>query len=197
MVIGVTGSLGSGKTTVSRMFEHMGAYVINADDVCHSLMAPGKKIYKEIIRHFGKSILMKDRAIDRKTLAGIVFKEASKRRLLNRLVHPEVIRHIKKVLKKQKGLVVIDAALLIESGFYKSIDKLIVVKANRDRQIQRLAGQKAMARKEILRIFKAQSSLKKKLGFADYVIDNNGSKKQTLLQVEKIWKQLGVGYGRK
>lgn len=197
MVIGVTGSLGSGKTAVSKMFGRLGAYVINADNVCHSLMEPGKKIYKEIVRHFGKSILMKNQAIDRKRLAGIVFKDDSKRKLLNRLVHPEAIRHIKKILKKRKGLVVIDAALLIESGFYKSIDKLIVVKANRDRQIRRLAGQKAMTRKEILRIFKAQSSLKKKLGFADYVIDNNGSKKQTLLQVEKIWKQLGVGYGRK
>ena len=197
MVIGVTGSLGSGKTAVSKMFGRLGAYVINADNVCHSLMEPGKKIYKEIVRHFGKSILMKNQAIDRKRLAGIVFKDDSKRKLLNRLVHPEAIRHIKKILKKRKGLVVIDAALLIESGFYKSIDKLIVVKANRDRQIRRLAGRKTMTRKEILRIFKAQSSLKKKLGFADYVIDNNGSKKQTLLQVEKIWKQLGVGYGRK
>ena len=197
MVIGVTGSLGRGKTAVSKMFGRLGAYVINADNVCHSLMEPGKKIYKEIVRHFGKSILMKNQAIDRKRLAGIVFKDDSKRKLLNRLVHPEAIRHIKKILKKRKGLVVIDAALLIESGFYKSIDKLIVVKANRDRQIRRLAGRKTMTRKEILRIFKAQSSLKKKLGFADYVIDNNGSKKQTLLQVEKIWKQLGVGYGRK
>lgn len=198
MVIGVTGSFGSGKTTVSRMFERLGAYVINADKISHSLMEPKERTYRDILRHFGNSFIKKNRVIDRKKLARVVFKYESKRKLLNRLVHPEAIKRINRILERRKeDLIVVDAALLIETGFYKKMDRLIVVKTNRNEEIRRLVDRRGMTRKEILQIFRAQASLKKKLEFADYVIDNNGSKKQTFLQVKKIWKQLGVGYGRK
>lgn len=188
MIIGITGSFGSGKTTISKMFKRLGAYIIDADKVCRFLMLPSKKVYKKIVRHFGKSILKKGRSINRKALAGIVFKNKAKLNLLNKIVHPEAIREIKRIMRtnKKRKVIVIDAALLLESGFYKDMDKLVVVKAKRDKQVRRLRG---MKKSQILQRLKMQSPLKKKLALADFIIDNNGTKKETFIQVRKIWKQ--------
>lgn len=192
MIIGVTGSFGSGKTTVAEMLGSVGAYIIDADIVCHELMLPGKKVYKEIVRCFGKKVLNKNKAIDRARLTDVVFSDASKLRLLNRLVHPEAIKKISNIArhKKNKGPVVVDGALLIESGFYRKLDILIVVKAGMEKQISRLMPAKGIARKEILKRLRSQGPLKKKLALADFVIDNSGSKKETRRQVKKIWNKL-------
>ena len=190
MVIGITGSFGSGKTSVAEMFGRLGAYVIDADKICQSLMAPRKKVYKNIVKVFGKSILRKNSTIDRKKLADIVFNERSKLDQLNTLIHPEAKKAIGKIIqtKKKRKVIVIDAALLIETNFYKKMDKLILIKTNIDRQIDRLVRAKGMTRKQILQRIRMQAPLKKKLALADFIIDNSGSKKQTFIQVEKIWK---------
>ena len=192
MVIGITGSFGSGKSTVSKMFARLGAYVIDADEVCHSLMAPSNKVYGRIVRHFGSSILKRDRTVDRKKLAEIVFKERTELNHLNRLVHPEVMRKISKVIreKKKRKVVVVDAALLVESDFYKKMDILIVVRTGRKIQIARMVRGKSMARKKTLERIRMQVPLKKKLALADFIIDNSGSRKQTKVQVEKIWRTI-------
>ena len=102
MIIGVTGSLGSGKTKVAKMFERLGAYRIDADKVCHSLMTPTAKVYRSIVKHFGTSVLGKARCIDRKKLARAVFKKRSKLALLDRLVHPEAIKEIERIARTKK-----------------------------------------------------------------------------------------------
>jgi len=191
VIIGITGSFGSGKTTVSKMFKRLGAYVIDADKICHSLMFPSKKVYKKIVRNFGKDILKKDKTINRKVLAGVVFKKESALGLLNKIVHPEAIREIKNIVRsnKKRKVIVVDAALLLESGFYKDMDKLVVIKTKKDKQVKRLALSKGMEKSQILQRLKMQDPLKKKLALADFIIDNNGTKKKTFIQVKKIWKQ--------
>jgi dephospho-CoA kinase len=202
MMIGVTGSFGSGKSTVTDMLRSLGAHTIDADMICRKLMLPGKKVYRDIIKRFGKEMLNKNKTIDRVKLAGEVFNDASKLRLLNSLVHPEAIKEISDIAQrgKGKGTLVIDGALLIETGFYKKLDALIVVRAGAEDQIRRLISVKGITREEIVKRLRSQAPLKKKLAFADFVIDNSGSKKETRTQVKNIWEKLGgsgVPYGRK
>lgn len=193
MVIGVTGNFGSGKTTVAKMFGSLGAYVIDADKICHSLMRPGKKVYKQIVKHFGTGVLRQNKTINRHQLAEIVFDKKSQLGLLNCLVHPQAIKEINKMIQqnKHRGVLIIDAALLIETGFYKNMDAVIVVRTKRDRQIDRLMRTRCMTKGEMFKRMRLQSPLKKKLALADFVIDNNGSKKETGIQIKKIWRQLG------
>ena len=194
-IIGITGSFGSGKTTVSRMFGDLGAYVIDADNVCHQLIKNKGGVYSKIKRSFGEGLLKKDKSIDRKILAEIVFNNKAKLRLLNRLVHPEAIRRINKIIKakKREKIIVVDAALLIESGFYKKMDRVLLVKASRDKQVSRIRRFKGMSDIQALQRIRMQARERKKISLADFVIDNSGSKKETLSQVKKIWEQLGEG----
>ena len=198
MVIGITGSFGSGKTTVAKMFAGFGAYVIDADSIYHSLIKPGKICYKKIIRNFGKEILKKDNRIDRVKLGDIVFKQKSKLMLLNRLTHPEVIKEIRKIVRSEKRkVVIIEAPLLIESGFYKDLDRIILVVNKKNQQIKRASEAKGLNRKDVSGRIRMQMPLKKKLAFADFIIDNSGSKKGTLSQARKVWEQIGEQYGCK
>ncbi|NQV04131.1 MAG: dephospho-CoA kinase [Candidatus Omnitrophica bacterium] len=199
MIIGVTGSFGSGKTKVARMFEGLGAHVIDADKVCHSLMAPPSKVYRSVVKHFGTSILDKAKRIDRKKLARAVFKKRSELALLDRLVHPEAIKEIEKIARanKKRKVVVIDAPLLVESGFYKKLDTLVVVKNNISKQASRVSRAKGLRKNEIIERIRMQAPFTKKAALADFIIDNSGSAKKTLLQVKEIWKHTGVRYGSK
>ena len=192
MIIGITGSFGSGKTSVAKMFKDLGAYIIDADEVCHSLMMPSGKLYKKIVSCFGNNILKSDKRIDRKMLAKIVFGDGSKLQLLNRLVHPEAISRIREIgqANKKRKVIIIDAALLVETSFYKEMDSIIVVRTDRDKQIKRLIRSMGMTKKEILKRINVQAPLKKKKAFADFIIDNSGTRRETLFQVEKIWKTI-------
>jgi len=191
MIIGITGSFGSGKTTVANMFAGLGAFVIDADELYHSLIKPGKICHRKIIQNFGTAVLKKDGCIDRKILGRIVFKNKSKLRLLNSLVHPEVIKEAGRIIGSRKEkVIVIDAALLIESGFYKKVDSVIVVKSKIKEQIERVKKQMPMSETDINARIGMQMSLRKKLAFADFIIDNGGTKTKTLSQVKKIWETL-------
>ncbi len=192
-IIGVTGSFGSGKTTVTKMFAKLGAYAIDADKIYHSLIKPGKSCYKKIVRHFGKDILGRSGHVDKQKLGKIVFKDNVRLKTLNRLAHPEVIKEIKKIIKARKGRVIaIDAPLLIESGFYKQMDKVILVANNREEQVKRVREARGIAVKETSKRIRMQMPFKKKQAFADFIIDNSGSKRDTLNQVAEIWKQRGA-----
>lgn len=193
MIIGITGSFGSGKTTIAKMFKRKGAYVIDADKVCHSLMSSSADLRRKIVRRFGKDILTKDGKIDRKKLGRFVFKDKAKLRMLNRLIHPAALKEIKRIIKtkRRKDIIMVDAPLLIESDFYKEMDRVIVVSNTVDKQIKRLVKAGSAERKDALRRIRMQSSLKRKLELADFIIDNSGSKKKTLFQVGKIWKTIG------
>jgi dephospho-CoA kinase len=193
MIIGITGSFGSGKTTVAKMFTRLGAYAIDADKVYHSLIRRGERCYKKIVRYFGKDILARSGQIDREKLGKIVFKDRTKLKLLNSITHSEIMKKIKRIVKSKKGkFIIIDAPLLIESGFYKEVDSIILVANKKKDQVKRIRESDGLPARETLKRIRMQMPFKKKLAFADFIIDNSGSRLDTLTQVKEIWKQRGA-----
>ena len=191
IILGVTGSFGSGKTTVAGFFKTFGAEVIDADKLAHERIAPKGKCYKRIIAAFSEQILRSDETIDRSKLSGMVFDNKKLLKKLNKIVHPEVIREIKKRIKKSKTkIIVLDVPLLIESGLEKLVDKLIVVKINRNEQIKRIKNKTSLSEKDILKRINSQIPLRVKERLADFVIDNSATAGITKEQVKTIWRSL-------
>lgn len=195
LIIGVTGGVGTGKTTVSKIFRQLGAIVLDADEIAHRLIEPKKKAFKEVINYFGNEILNDDKTINRKALAEIVFSDSAHLKKLCDLIHPLVYKEIERHLGKIKrsspnAIAVLDIPLLLESGGRSMVDKLIVVKSKRDVQIKRASKNLGLNRRYILQRIKAQMPLQKKIKAADFVIDNSGTLKSTREQAIKIWKML-------
>ncbi len=193
IVIGITGSFGSGKTTVAGFFKSWGAAVIDADKIGREFLVPGSAAYRRVVSVFGDSILLPDKDIDRNKLASLVFKKHRLRNELNRITHPLIIRRIKKEIKESpRKTIILDAPLLLEAGLRPIVDKLIVVTARRDIQIRRIQKRSALAEEAILRRIRSQIPLHKKRKMADFIIDNNGTLKNTKKQAELIrrlwWK---------
>jgi len=191
IILGLTGSFGSGKSSVARIFKSLGADIIDADKLAHGCITPGSPAYEKIISTFGKGILKKNRVIDRKKLARIVFGNVNLLIKLNDIIHPQVIRIIKSKIKSlQSKVIVLDAPLLLEAGLDKIVDKLIVVKINRAEQIKRIRKRDHLTSEDILKRIKCQIPLSQKLRLADFVIDNSGAIEQTKTQVKKIRRLL-------
>lgn len=186
-VIGVTGGFGTGKTFVASILKKLGARVIDADRIAHNVIRKGSPEYKRIVREFGKDILKKGGEVDRRKLGGIVFSDAKLLRKLEEIVHPRIMKDIKRSIgrAKQEDMVVIDAPLLVEARLDRLIDKLIVVKCSKRRQIERCQEKFCLTKKEILRRIGSQIPLKKKMKMADLVIENSGTKSATRRQAEK------------
>ena len=191
-VIGLTGSFGTGKTTVARMFRKWGAKVLDADALAHEALAGDPATYREAVKAFGPGILDAHRTIDRRRLADAVFKDRKRLKTLCDIIHPRVVRTIKNEIKcmKHDDIVVIDAPLLIEAGLDTIVDALIVVTASRAQQLKRCADKFAMKKRDILDRIKNQLPLTRKAESADYVINNNGTIHETRKQALKIWRKL-------
>ena len=194
ILIGLTGSLGSGKSTVAGMFARQGAYVIDADAVVHEQLRPTGKAYKKVVKTFGKDILS-GKDIDRRKLADIVFRNEHKLKQLTSIVHPIAFKEVQARIKSLKRdakifMIVVDAPLLIEAGWHRWMDYIVVVKASKEVQVSRLMTQRKMTRPEILRRMKSQLPIKQKINMADIVIDNNKGlkeiEKQTRMIVERL-----------
>jgi dephospho-CoA kinase len=192
-VVGITGSFGTGKTTVAKLFKQLGAKIIDADSIAHGLIKVNTPTYKSLIRSFGKGILKDNsRDIERKKLAKIVFANKKLLNKLNRILHPAIIKKIKdkvKLINKRNKpkVVIIDAPLLIEAGLLRLVDKLIVVAASRGVQVLRLKKRAGISKKEIEARINSQIPMREKIKSADFVIDNNGSLTYTKKQVREVW----------
>ena len=193
-VIGLTGSLGTGKSTVARMFADFGAKVLDADRIAHQQMLPGAVCFRPIVNTFGKDVLTAGR-IDRKKIAACVFRDIKQLRKLEQIVHPAVrkvilakIRHYKK--NQRKSVVVIDIPLLFESKLNRYVDFTIVVKASRTKQIRRATKNAGMTKADALRRIRAQMPLRQKVRLADIIIDNDGTLMKTQKQAVQIWEKL-------
>ena len=193
VILGVTGTFGSGKSTVANMFKSFGAELIDADKIAHRVIRPGSEIYKKIINAFSRSILKKNKTIDRKKIAKAVFKDKKLLQKLNRIIHPEVIKIIEnQICASTKDIVVLDAPLLIEAGLERLVDKLIVVSIHKKKQIERALKKASLSEADILKRIKAQIPLKDKIRLADFVIDNSSTIGKTRKQVvsirRSVWK---------
>ncbi|MFH1414159.1 MAG: dephospho-CoA kinase [Candidatus Omnitrophota bacterium] len=191
LILGISGSFGSGKSTVAGLFASSGAKIIDADKIAHSVIKRGSRAYKRICLVFGNGILRKNKEIDRRRLAEVAFRNKKSIKELNSIVHPEVIRIIKRKIKAiNSGIVVLDAPLLIEAGLKKLVDRLIVVKITKGVQIRRIQSKTHLSKDKILKRIKYQISLSKKVGLADFIIDNSGSLVKTKKQVENLIRRL-------
>ena len=176
LLVGLTGGVATGKSTVARIFKQCGAVVIDADALARMVVEPGKPAWKEIVTTFGKSVLNSDRTLNRHALGAIVFRQPAKRLVLERIIHPRVAREQKRLTRQAaqnnpKAVVIYDVPLLFEAGIDKRVDTTIVVTADRETQITRLKKRNGLSRADAIRRIKSQMPLSKKVRSADYVIN--------------------------
>lgn len=203
--VGLTGGLASGKTVVAQMFASRGAYLMHADKLAHELMRPDQPIYEEVVRHFGDAVINSDKTINRPILAALAF-EGGRVKELNAIVHPAVTARMQQWFGEMsefdpKGVLIFEAALILEAGMGKYFDKLIVVTSNREQKLERFAQrvlgtavskteQLEKALRDAEQRLGAQLSESEKVAAADYVIGNSGSLAETERQVITIFKEL-------
>ena len=190
-LIGLTGSLGCGKSTVAAMFAKRGVKVIDADAITRELLAPGKKSVKKVAKVFPCAILNAS-TINRSELAKIVFNNPRELQKLTDILYPEALKVVKSQISQYKNepFIVLDVPLLFESGWDKFTDTSIVVKAKRSQQIERAQKRLGITRSEIMRRLKNQMPLQEKCDRADIIIDNSRDLKQTRVQVDAIIHRL-------
>ena len=193
--VGLTGGLASGKTFVGRALADLGCYLIEADKLGHQVMLPGAEAFDAILREFGPTILDAEGRISRRKLSGIVWHNPERLEKLSSLVHPPVqereeIRMGEIARAHPCAIIVVEAAILVETGRYKSFDRLIVVTCNSDQQMERALERGSYNKEEILARLSRQLPLEEKLRVADYVIDTSGSKEATLEQVRTVYGKL-------
>ncbi len=205
--VGLTGGIASGKSVVGEMFVFLGARLVQADRIAHSLMQPGEPVYNEVVRHFGREILNPDGSVNRAKLAEVAFgsasagadKRASRIEELNRIVHPVVIRSQDAWMQEMgrqdpHAVAIVEAALILEAGAAEHFDRLIVVTCSAEQRVARFAARQKIdieeARKEVVRRMAAQLADEEKIKKADYVIDNSGALDRTREQVQNVWQGL-------
>jgi dephospho-CoA kinase len=205
--VGLTGGIASGKSVVGEMLVALGAYLVQADHIAHSLMRPGEAVYNEVVRHFGREILNPDGTVNRAKLADAAFgsgppaggERASRVAELNRIVHPAVICSQEEWMnamgaQNPQAVAIVEAALILEAGAAKRFDRLLVVTCDREQRAARFAARQTIslgaARAEVARRMAAQLADEEKIKAADYVIDNSGPLERTREQVQQVWGQL-------
>ncbi len=210
--VGLTGGIAAGKSVVGEMFVALGAHLVQADRIAHSLMQPGEPVYNEVVRHFGREILNPDLSINRAKLAEAAFGPAteaegdrapsirqSRIEELNRIVHPVVIRSQDEWMQEMgrqdpHAVAIVEAALILEAGAADHFDRLIVVTCSAEQRVTRFAVRQKIdlstARKEVARRMAAQLPDEEKIKAAHYLIDNSGPLDHTGEQVRQVWQKL-------
>jgi dephospho-CoA kinase len=193
--VGLTGGIASGKSLVARIFRELGAHVIDADRIVHDLLESDQDVYKEIVDYFGKDVIGADKNIDRRKVGDIVFNDPERRLWLNDCLHPRVFsiynEQVRLLCDRQpECIVVFDAALLIETGYHRGMDRVIVVYADREQQVGRLIARDNLSREQALARITSQMPLSEKRGHADFVIDNTGTRESTEQQARTVFLRL-------
>lgn len=192
LVIGLTGGLAAGKTSVAQMLKRLGAQVVDSDHLAHQALKKGTPAYRQILRVFGKEkICAAGGRIDRPKLGRLVFREPAKRKRLEKIVHPFVFRELKRAVKtSRKQVVVLEVPLLFETGFDQNVDFAVVVSAPRGVQIRRACAKFKWSPAEAGKRIGAQWPLRKKEAQADFIIRNGRSWAAAAAQVKQFWKKV-------
>jgi dephospho-CoA kinase len=195
LLVGLTGGLASGKSFVGHALRDLGCHLIEADELGHQVLLPGAEAYDAVIHAFGGDILDQDGFIDRHKLSERVFGKPEELQKLSSLVHPPVIARQERavagiVRQDPHAIVVVEAAILVETGSYKRFDRLIVVVCSPEQQVERAMRRGAYSREEVLARLSRQLPLEEKLRVADYVIDTSGAKENALEQVQAVYSSL-------
>ncbi|MFA5064188.1 MAG: dephospho-CoA kinase [Dehalococcoidia bacterium] len=197
IIAGVTGTIGTGKSTVAHMFAELGAFVIDHDRISREVVEPGKPAWQAIVDSFGKDVLNEDRSINRQALANLVFKDPDRLHKLNSIVHPAVLGEDQRLVEERKrvdpgGLIIKDVPLLLEAGpeiAHLLVEKIIVVFASPDVQLKRLIA-RGIPEEDAHNRIKTQLPVSDKTQYADFVVNNDGTLDETMQQVKDIYSRL-------
>ncbi|MBW1735517.1 MAG: dephospho-CoA kinase [Deltaproteobacteria bacterium] len=195
LILGVTGGIASGKTTVAHMLAELGARIIDFDLLARDVVRPGEPAFGEIVGRFGDQVVAEDGALDRKRLSGLVFCDPQKRKMLEEITHPRIVaafvRQVREMAgKNPRGILLAVIPLLFEAGLRHLVHKTLVVYVPPGEQVERLMRRDRITRKEAGRILRAQMPIQEKVGMADFVIQNQGEISETRREVEALWRRL-------
>jgi dephospho-CoA kinase len=193
--VGLTGSIGVGKSYVASIFIEVGCHVLDADLTAREVVMPATPGLKAIVQEFGEDVLNTDGTLDRKRLGALIFADENRRQRLNHILHPFIIARQDEILREweredPKGIGIVDAALMIESGGYKRFDKLIVVHCRPEVQLERLMLRDKLSREEAERRINSQMPQEEKQKFADYLIDTSDGFDLTRGRTVEVYNQL-------
>ncbi|MFC2034837.1 dephospho-CoA kinase [Chloroflexota bacterium] len=193
-VIGLTGGIGSGKSTVSQYLAELGAVIIDADQVGHEAFKPKTELWREVLAAFGKDILTPSGEIDRKKLGGIVFNNTESLSQLNQIMHPRMKDMIKAQIEGYRqqgiGVIVLEAAVLIEANWTSDMDELWVTVAHETRVLKRLKEQRGLEEEQTLARIRTQLPSEERAKYADVVINNDGNLEEIKAKVKELWEKL-------
>ena len=193
--VGLTGSIAVGKSYVSGVLVELGCRVVDADVLARRVVEPGAEGLRRIVEAFGEWVLRPDGTLDRAAVSGVIFKDPAKRELINSLLHPLIIAEQDELLRRweledPRGVGVVDAALLIESGGHARFDRVVVVHCRPEVQLERLMLRNSLSREEAAARVAAQMPQEEKLRYADFKIDTSGSFEETRRQTEEVYAEL-------
>ncbi len=193
-LVGLTGGIGSGKSSVSRLLQQHGARIIDADRITHQLERRGQAVWREIWDVFGWAVLSADGALDRKRLGHVVFNDSAERSRLNGIVHPAVQAEIRSQIQQARdqdcAVAVLDVPLLIEGGLYRIVDEIWVVYTEPEQQVERIRNRDGVSPETAWQRIRAQMPLKDKLPYAHRVIDNRGPASALEEVVQRLWQSV-------
>lgn len=194
MVVGLTGGICSGKSTATVMFQRLGATVIDADQVAHELVEPDQPLFEAVASAFGREMVGTDGRLDRRRLGAMVFADPEARQRLEAILHPAIIEECERRIRKAEvsgtAVCLVDAALLIESGWYTRYDAVILVTASEAAQLDRLMRTRGLSRHDAILRIRSQMPQQEKRRYAHYVIENDGPLEETERQAKAVWEQL-------
>lgn len=196
-VLGITGGIGTGKSTVLKMFAGLGAETLSADDIAREVLAKDSPAYYDTVEHFGKSILTPDTEIDRRALAEIIFHDPDARKTLESITHPRIITETQNRINRFRlnppvpnAVLAVEIPLLIECGLDDIVDEVLVVAAEQVTQLNRLISRSGLTDEEAVRRINAQMPIEQKISRADRVIWNDGSLQLLESSVRRIWDEI-------
>lgn len=193
--VGLTGSIAVGKSFVSGVLTALGCHVVDSDQIARKVVEPGSEGLRRVVEAFGPKAVREDGTLDRAGLSAIIFADEGKRALMNSILHPLIMAEQDALLNEwesedPRGVGIVDAALLIESGGFRRFDKLVVVHCRPEVQLERLMRRNGFTRREALARIGAQLSQEEKLKHADFAVDTSGGFEETRARVEEVYEEL-------